>query len=132
VSQENVEVVRQAIAAVNARDIDTYLGCCPENVRLETPLAPLGASYEGQEAVRRFFADVADTAPDFRITLESAEAARPDMVIASLRVSSTGRVSGIPMDNHPTNVYDLDAGRIARVRIFPDRREALKAVGLEE
>jgi hypothetical protein len=31
-----------------------------------------------------------------------------------------------------TNVYDLVDGRISHVRIFLDRHEALKAVGLEE
>jgi hypothetical protein len=31
-----------------------------------------------------------------------------------------------------TNVYDLIDGKISHVRIFLDRQEALKAVGLEE
>jgi ketosteroid isomerase-like protein len=38
VSQENVETVRRAIAAINARDIDAYLACCTENVELLLPL----------------------------------------------------------------------------------------------
>jgi hypothetical protein len=31
-----------------------------------------------------------------------------------------------------TNVYDLIDGKISHVRIFFDRQEALKAVGLDE
>jgi hypothetical protein len=31
-----------------------------------------------------------------------------------------------------TNVYDLIDGKISHVRIFLDRQEALKAVGLDE
>jgi hypothetical protein len=35
-SQENVETVRRAISAINARDIAAYLACCTENVELLT------------------------------------------------------------------------------------------------
>jgi ketosteroid isomerase-like protein len=131
VSQQNVEIVERAIAAVNARDVDAYLACCTENVRMQTPFAPIGATYDGRKAIHRFFDDIADTAPDFRITVDSAEPLGSDQVLASLRVSATFRASGIPTGRPTTNVYDFDAGRIARVRIFFDRQDALKAVGLE-
>ena len=51
-----------------------------------------------------------------------------------MRVSATGRASGLSMaDESPgTNVYDFAGGKIRRVRIFRDRREALEAVGLSE
>ena len=58
---ENVSLVERAIAAVNARDIEGYLACCSEEVRLSTPLAELSGDYQGQEAIKRFFADIADT-----------------------------------------------------------------------
>ena len=38
-SAQNVEIVRQAITALNERDIEGYLGCCAENVTLRTPIA---------------------------------------------------------------------------------------------
>ena len=133
-SRENVEMVERAIAAVNARDVDAYLACCTENVSLLTPLAAIGGTYEGRRAIRRFFEDVADTGPDFRLSLDDTEQLGSDRVLAFLRVSATGRASGIPglRDRPATNVYDFDNGRIARVRIFLDRDEALKAVGLAE
>jgi hypothetical protein len=131
-SRANVQMVERAIAAVNARDVDAYLACCTESVRLQTPLAPIGGTYEGRRAIRRFFEDVADTGPDFRLSLDDTEQLGSDRVLAFLRVSATGRASGIPglRDQPTTNVYDFDNGRIARVRIFLDRDEALKAVGL--
>ena len=33
-SQENLEVVERAVAALNERDIDRYLGCCTEDIEL--------------------------------------------------------------------------------------------------
>ena len=53
-------------------------------------------------------------------------------VIAFMRTSSTGRASGIRLATSQTNAYDLIDGKISHVRIFFDRHEALKAVGLEE
>jgi hypothetical protein len=53
-------------------------------------------------------------------------------VLAFMRISSTGRASGIRMAAPQPNVYDLIDGKISHIRIFLDRQETLKAVGLEE
>ena len=131
-SQENVETVERAIAAINARDLGGYLACCTENVELLTPLASLGAEYVGADGIRRFFTDIEDVGPDFRIEVQSVQAVGENNVIASMRTSSTGRASGIVTDTEGTNVYDFADGKIKRIRIFWDRSEALKAVGLAE
>ena len=96
-------------------------------------MAAVGGVYEGIDGIRRYFADIEDAAPDFRIELDGVEGVDSKRVIAFLRTSGTGRTSGIRMAPPPlTNVYDLIDGKISRVRIFTDREEALKAVGLEE
>ena len=121
------------IAAINARDIEGYLACCTENVKLETPMAAVGGVDEGIDGIRRFLTDVEEAAPDFRIELDGVEEVDSKRVIAFLRISSTGRASGIRMTPPPlTNVYDLIDGKISHIRIFLDRQEALDAVGLEE
>ena len=130
-SQENVRLVERAIAAINARDIEGYLAGCTENVKLETQLAAVGGVYEGTDGIRRFFTDIEDAGPDFRIELDGVEEVDGKRVIAFLRISSTGRASGIRMAPPATNVYDLIDGKISHIRIFLDRQEALKAVGLE-
>ena len=131
-SQKNVETVERAIATINARDIEGYRACCTEDVKLETPMAAIGAVYEGIEDIRRFLTDVEDSAPDFRMELDGVEEVDSKRVIAFLRNSSTGRASGIRMEWAQTNVYDLIGGKISHVRIFVDREQALKAVGLAE
>jgi ketosteroid isomerase-like protein len=130
-SQENVRLVKRAIAAINARDIEGYLACCTENVKLETPMAAVGGVYEGIDGIRRFLTDVEDTAPDFRIEIDGLEEVDSKRVIAFLRPSSTGRASGIRMAAPTTNVYDLIDGKISHIRIFLNRQQALNAVGLE-
>ena len=132
-SQHNLRLVERAIAAINARDIEGYLACCTENVKLETPMAAVGGVYEGIDGIGRFFTDIEEAAPDFRIELDGVEEVDSKRVLAFMRTGSTGRASGIRMAApQQTNVYDLIDGKISHIRIFFDRQEALKAVGLEE
>jgi ketosteroid isomerase-like protein len=133
-SDDNVEVVRRAVSALNERDIDRYLACCTEDFELVTPLAPIGGVYEGADAIRRFFADIQDTSPDFRLDLERVEAVGADRVLGFLHLTASGRASGIPAAAGlpTTNIYDFVNGKISRIRIFLDRQEALEAAGLRE
>jgi ketosteroid isomerase-like protein len=132
-SDENVETVRRAVAAINARDLDAYLDCCTDDVELLTPAAEIGGAYEGHDAIRRFLTDISDTSPDFHLEIERAEATADDQVVAFMRVSASGRASGIAvMTDSPTiNVYDFAGSKIRRIRIFLDRREALDELGLQ-
>ena len=131
-SQENLKVVERAIAAVNDRDIDGYLACCTEDIVLRTPIADVVGAYEGPDAIRRFFADIEDTAPDFLLQVDRLDLIGADRALAFLHTTGSGRVSGLPVDARTANVYDFVAGKIKRVHIFSDRQEALEAVGLSE
>jgi hypothetical protein len=67
-SEENVEVVERALAALNERDIDRYLACCTEDIQLQTPLSSVAGVYEGADGIRRFFADIEDAGPASGLT----------------------------------------------------------------
>ena len=131
-SQENVQTVKRAVAAINARDIDRYLARCTADVQLEGPTTPIEGVSEGADGIRRYFADIFDAGPDFRITIERLEPVGADRVLGFLRLNMSGRASGITLggDIPSANVWDFTDGRIKRVRIFLDRREALQAAGL--
>jgi hypothetical protein len=138
-SEENVEVVQDLISAINDRDLDRYLAHCTEDIRLETPWTAVEGAYIGPGAIRRFFSDLGDTAPDFQLVIERLEPVGADRVLAMLSVSASGRASGITADvlhatgGVPTptaNIYDFAGGKIRRIRVFLDRQEAVEAVGL--
>jgi ketosteroid isomerase-like protein len=145
-SQGNVELAERVVAAVNDRDVDGYLACCADDVKLRTPWAAVEGDYEGPEAIRRFFADLQDWAPDFRLTIERAEPIGATRVLVFLRVSLRGRASGLPAiavrgglsdaraarDIPTATVYDFAGGKVASIRVFLDRDQALEAVGLSE
>ncbi len=123
-------MVKRAVEAINRRDIDRYLAWCTEDVQLVTPVSDVGGAYDGPDGIRRFFTDIADASPDFKIVIESLEAVGPDQVLGFMRVTGTGRASGIPIENTTGNVYDIADGKIQRIRVFFDRNQALEAAGL--
>jgi ketosteroid isomerase-like protein len=115
-----VELQRRLTAATNRGDADAVVAFYASDAVYD--MSPVGMGvFEGQAA-----------APDFRMELDGVEEVDSKRVIAFLRNNSTGRASGIRMAWPQTNVYDLVDGKISHIRIFVDRQEALKAVGLEE
>ncbi|MGZ8667559.1 MAG: nuclear transport factor 2 family protein, partial [Solirubrobacterales bacterium] len=54
-SQETVEVVSRAIAAINGRDIDAYLALCDPDVELINPVAAIEGPNRGEAGIRNFF-----------------------------------------------------------------------------
>jgi ketosteroid isomerase-like protein len=131
-SQENAEVIREAVAAQNERDLDRYLALCREDVQLLPPSSVIEGSYDGPNGIRRYFTDVQDAIPDFRLEVEEMEAAGPDRVIVSFRATASGRASGLGTAFGATTIYDLTEGKIRRIRVFLNRADALEAAGLRE
>jgi SnoaL-like protein len=106
----------------------------PPIFRFELHGAEVGGAYEGPDDIRRYFADLGDTSPDFHLTIERLEPVGLGRVLGLLRVTARGRASGIPAASEtPTAlIYDLVDGKIRRIRIFLDRDQALEAAGLQE
>jgi hypothetical protein len=125
------DLVKNAISAINQRDVESYLACCTDDVQLYTPLAHFIGPYEGAAGIRRFFQDLADASPDFHLELERLQLVG-DQLLAFLRTHASGRSSRIPLDLETANVYDFAGDRIERIRVFSDRQEALKIVGIRE
>jgi ketosteroid isomerase-like protein len=66
------------------------------------------------------------------IWIERVIDAGEDRVVVLTRQSATGKGSGVPVELSLGQVYELEAGRIARVRNFFGHAEALKAAGLQK
>jgi ketosteroid isomerase-like protein len=131
VSQENVEVVKRAIAALNERDVSLYLTLCAPDVELISPVAPLEGASTGAEGIRQFFFGVEEATSNFRLDAERVQAVDDDRVLAVGQVSMMSQ-GGIPFAQPFATVYELVEGKLRRVRVYRDGDEALKAVGLEE
>jgi ketosteroid isomerase-like protein len=56
---------------------------------------------------------------------------RGDEVLVLVRLRARTRRGGVEMEHAPAAVWTLDNGKVVRIRFYLDRREALKAVGLQ-
>jgi ketosteroid isomerase-like protein len=130
-SQENVEIVRRAIAALNERDVRLYLTLCAPDMELISPVAALEGASTGADGIRQFFAGLKEATSRFRLDAERLQAVGDDRVLALGQVSIMSQ-GGIPLAEPWGTVYDLAEGRLRRVRVYSDWDEALEAVGLAE
>jgi ketosteroid isomerase-like protein len=55
-----------------------------------------------------------------------------EQVLVLSHVLARRALSGVPVDQAISQVFDFRCGKISRLRTFLDRSEALKAVGLAE
>jgi ketosteroid isomerase-like protein len=131
-AHENEEVVREGIAAFNERDPDGYIALCTDDVELISVFAAMEGAHRGAEGIRRFFAELDEVSRDYRLEIEALEAVSEDRVLALLKGVGSGRFSGASSSFETANVYDLENGKIRRVRVYLDRDEAREAVGLRQ
>jgi ketosteroid isomerase-like protein len=131
-SQENVEIVRRAFDAFNARDADELVSLWAEDCEWRPFRAQLeGIVYRGHEGVRQFLSDIDEDWEAFRIdTLEFHE--RLGRVVVIGRVSARGRGSSLEIDSIAGFVHELDRGQIRRITSHSDAEAALAVLGRPE
>jgi uncharacterized protein (TIGR02246 family) len=130
-SQANVEVVQRLIAALSERDAEGYVALCTPDVQMVSPVAAIEGTTVGSEGIRQFFSGLKEAWSEFRVDVERIQAVGDNQVLALLEMTAVSE-GGVPLAQPLSSVYDLAEGRLRRVRVYLDRVEALKAVGLEE
>jgi ketosteroid isomerase-like protein len=126
-----VEVVRRALSALDRRDVEAYLEVASPDIELITPASPLEGPTTGHDGIRRFFSELETYSEVSTFQLEEITSVGKQ-VLAYFTVTALGRTSGAETSVHVAGVYDVEDGKLRRARIFPDRAEALEAVGLSE
>jgi ketosteroid isomerase-like protein len=131
-SEENVEVVRRAIAAYNRRDFDAMRALNHPDMELDWSASRgLEADiYQGLEEVLRFYQNFLQTFEEVLI--------EPDRFIESgdsVIVPNSARVrgrDGIETVARSALVFEVRSGRLARICLYQETREALEAAGMSE
>jgi len=129
-SQENLEIVRSAIALWNAEDMDAVSDGMDPNV-VATPLQgwPEPGPFVGRDAVMAWYRQVREAWDiDTVETIRFVEAG--DRVLVRVRWHGAGQGPQSTMEF--TAVYMLRKGRIVFVEFFWDHAEALDTLGLSE
>ena len=128
-SQENVEIVKNAYRGLDERGVDGFLEFVHEDVEY-LPVEESGA-VRRHHGMRRYFERWLDSWDDFRVVPTEFRESGADVFVA-FAMHGRGRGSGVEVTREGVQVWHFRDGRGARIEEYVDRAEALEAVGLSE
>jgi ketosteroid isomerase-like protein len=132
-SQENVEIVRDAFDAFGQDDIERVLRLCDENIIVTQPPELLGVSPQqhGHSGVLEAFEIWPEQWDDYRIEiLRIADCG--DLVLVITRTHGRGKQSGVQVEMEISFVFTVRNEKILEMLIFMRKDQALEAAGLSE
>jgi ketosteroid isomerase-like protein len=129
-SEENVESVRRLFAAWAQGDFDAGPEYFDRDVLLVLRTFDTGV-YHGLEGIRDYARTLLEPWERYALELEAVEV-NGDTVLATVRQSGVGKVSGIEGELRLFQVFSFRAGRVIRFDTFLDEAAARKAAGLSQ
>jgi len=133
-SQENVEIVRNAFAAYERGDMDAVLRLADEDIVITqvSDVPGIPAQQHGHRGVLEAFAVWPEQWEDFRVEILRIAAAPVGKVIATVRNRGRGKQSGIEVDMEFSFVFAIRDAKITEWQLFVREADALEAAGLSE
>jgi ketosteroid isomerase-like protein len=131
-SQENVEIGRGIIHAINRGDVDYVIRHTTEDVVIVAARSAVEGSFMGHEGVRAFFADNRQNFEVFELREHDVREAGDDRVLSFGTVHVRGRGGGVETEVPFAGITTFRGGRASRWEDFRERDLALAAVGLAE
>jgi ketosteroid isomerase-like protein len=132
-SQENVEVVRLAYAAVSEGNLDTLVEVTAPDAVLDfsRSIGPQKGTYRGREAFGRYIAGIAEAFERFQLSPVDFVVAVGGEIVVRHHVSAKGRASGLEIDRVPdvALVWELRDGRVIKTTMYQPHAEASKPSG---
>ena len=129
-SEENVEIVRQAVEKWNRGDPDAVSELMDDDVVLRMAEGWPERVYFGKAAARSFIEGWAETVGQETVIEEVIDGGA--VVVLRQRVHLSGIQSGIEGDQRSTSILTFREGKVVMVEFFWDHQEALEAAGLSE
>jgi ketosteroid isomerase-like protein len=127
-SPENAEIFRRFIEHYNETGEPLRELIDPDLVYIIDPPAWLAGTYRGHEGLRSLLDRTAEVFDQFRFEVDEFLAAEDSVVgLGGIRVR--GALSGAEALQQGASVAQLRDGRIAAIRIYFDREQALEAAG---
>jgi ketosteroid isomerase-like protein len=132
-SQERIDRLLRAYAALNSGDLDTACEGLPPDFEFIPPnILPDAEVHTGPEGLRRIWQTWSDAFENFRIEIEETIDAG-DQVIVMAAVAGTGIGTGLKVSSPSFAwVWSFEGDKAVRMEAMPNRATALEAVGLSE
>jgi ketosteroid isomerase-like protein len=134
-SDENVELVRRWLEAFNADEVASFLDAWDAECEFFsiTGSQLTATPYRGYEGMRRFQEERAETWTGLRFDAERISGGKDGNVVVTVGLlRGEGRESGVLVEQRIGMVFKLRGRKIRYCRAYPDPKEALEAVGLQQ
>jgi ketosteroid isomerase-like protein len=131
-SQENVEIVKAALAAYNGGEIETALQYVDEEIAWVGPPEWLEKHlYKGHDGVREIAAQWSENFDEYRVDPVEFVDAGDEVVVLALQ---RGRIKGssVPIEDPISYVWTMRDGKVVRVQVYFTWDEARAHAGLGE
>jgi ketosteroid isomerase-like protein len=123
-----VQQIRDSYEALNRRDIDGTMAVLTEDAKwVEHSDLPEAGSYEGRETIRNFLEAFLDSWDEFEQHIEEVHA-EDECVLLFIRLTASGKGSGINVESRYAHLWLMQQGRGVRVDAYYDRDSALAAL----
>jgi ketosteroid isomerase-like protein len=129
VSEENVDLVRRAVAAFNRPDLEGLAEVVSPEWVLDWSQSegPQKGVYEGLEEATEWMKATQDAFESFQVEpVEYLDFG--DRIILRAQVGGRGRGSGVEVNAKGTTLWEIRDGRVTRMTLFQSDEEALAAV----
>ena len=130
-SKENVEVVRECLAAYARGDNETALAAFAPNVEFDVTVRPEGHVFIGREGVAEAMRVWTGAFDDWSYEIEGLRDLG-DRVLVFSRERGRGKGSGAIVDQEDFFLITLQGSKIVHWKLYLDRAAALEAAGLSE
>ena len=140
-SEQNVELAREGIAALNEAyrtgDVEPWRRQVEKafdpQVVLEAGIdAFTEGEWRGHEGVVGFVANQMEVLEGMSIHVDDYTDVDENCLIVAITFGGRARHTGIEVEMHPIHVFTLRDGKVLRWQVFQDRDQALEAAGVRE
>jgi ketosteroid isomerase-like protein len=129
-SEQNVEIVRKAVHAFNARDTDRLLGLMDPEIEFRSVFER--KTYRGLAGMVQWTEDLDATMDELHSEDDCFLDAGDDRVVYLYRIVGRGTGSGVPASRDFAILWHLRNGKLFKGEVYLDQALALEAAGLRE
>jgi|tagenome__1003787_1003787.scaffolds.fasta_scaffold20988942_3 ketosteroid isomerase-like protein len=124
------DLIRDALAAYARGGFGAVAPLVHQDIEIFAPPELINSGEaRGQGEAASWIREWGDAWQAERYEIKEIEQIAPDRAVASMRVSNTGRSSGITTEMRQWWFFETRDGKIARWHLYPDREQAYAVAG---
>ena len=131
VMDERIELVRHVYRTFNDGEFDMSVIHPEASVSQASEIVGTAGEFHGHEGVRRAWAELQEGFDPVSFEPETYGELEDGRLIVRCRWTGTGTASGVEVDAPVWHLWSFRDGLVSRLEVYPSRREALAAAGVE-